>query len=75
MLDELLRHVLAFEATIAQWESGNFSMDWAGLPHPREEIMTYARSNFAALRANQAELLAAVMTRTGYGTSKARASP
>jgi hypothetical protein len=57
LLLHLCAHVSGYEVTAARWEQGEYEEHLSVLPFPSEELVTYAREGFAALKKEQARLL------------------
>jgi hypothetical protein len=54
---QLCAYVAGFEAVLARWEAGDFSVNLGVLPHPREALNEYAQRSFEKLKKEQAQLL------------------
>jgi hypothetical protein len=54
---QLCAYVAGFEAVLAKWEIGDYSMHLGVVPHPREALNQYAQRSFESLKEEQAQLL------------------
>ncbi|MFD7550696.1 hypothetical protein ACFV0R_18100 [Streptomyces sp. NPDC059578] len=57
LLLELCAHVSGYEVTAARWEQGHYEEHLSVVPFPSEDLGTYAREGFSALKKEQARLL------------------
>ena len=57
---QLVAHVAAYRAFIAQWDEGDFTQQKSLINFPNPELLEYAGHTFAKLKKEQQELLGAL---------------
>ena len=73
---QLVAHVAAYRAFIAQWDEGDFTQQKSLINFPNPDILEYAEQTFVKLKKEQQELLGALSPRNrrhrGHGRRQSR---
>jgi hypothetical protein len=72
---QLVAHVAAYRAFIAQWDEGDFSQQVSLINFPNPELLEYAERAFVKLKREQQDLLGALSGRNGASRSGWHAGP